>query len=161
MDKRIYSLINDQINAELYSAYLYMHFADLFEERGLAGFANWYTVQSKEEYQHAVKFIDYLHESGEPVILTKIDGPQLEAEDIEDILNAGLSHEMYITELINKIYFVAEAISDYRTMRFLDWFIDEQTEEEQNAGSLISKYSLFGGDSFGLYLLNQELAMRE
>ena len=160
MDKKVYELLNDQINKELYSAYLYMDFANYYEEEGLTGFANWYMIQAQEERDHALKFRSYLHENGEKVVLEAIAQPDKKFTDHVAPLEAGLEHEKYVTSLINDIYSAAFAVHDYRTMKFLDWFIEEQGEEEANADALVNKFKIFGDDPKSLYLLNQELAGR-
>lgn len=160
MDKKVYELINDQINKELYSAYLYMQFADYYKEEGLEGYANWYEIQAQEERDHALIFRKYLHENGEHVKLLAIDQPDKKFSNYLEPLEAGLEHEKYVTSLINDIYAAAEAVKDYRAMKFLDWFIEEQQEEEDNAETMIQKMKLFGGDSKGLYDLDQEQKAR-
>lgn len=160
MDKKVYELINDQINKELYSAYLYMQFADYYAEEGLEGYANWYEIQAQEERDHALIFRKYLHENGEHVELKAIDQPDKKFDNFLAPLEAGLEHEKYVTSLINDIYAAAEAVKDYRTMKFLDWFIEEQQEEEDNAETMISKMKLFGSDPKGLYDLDKEQQAR-
>ncbi|MBR3691016.1 MAG: ferritin, partial [Eggerthellaceae bacterium] len=121
MDKKVYELINDQINKELYSAYLYLSFADYYEEEGLDGYANWYMIQAQEERDHALIFRNYLHENGERVKLLAIDMPDKTFTNFLEPLEAGLEHEKYVTALINDIYAAAMEAKDYRAMKFLDW----------------------------------------
>lgn len=160
MDAKVYELINDQINKELYSAYLYLSFADYYEEEGLNGYANWYEIQAQEERDHALIFRNYLHDNGEKVTLKAIDQPDKTFSSYLEPLEAGLEHEKYVTSLINDIYAAAAEAKDYRTMKFLDWFIDEQMEEEATADDMITKMKLFGSDARSLYELNQEYAGR-
>ena len=160
MDAKVYELINDQINKELYSAYLYLQFADFYKEEGLDGFANWYEIQAQEERDHAMIFRKYLHENGCSVALKPIEGPAKHFENFLEPLEAGLEHEKYVTGLINDIYAAADAVKDYRAMKFLDWFIEEQQEEEDNAETLIQKMKLFGSDAKALYDLDQEQLAR-
>ena len=160
MDKKVYELLNDQINKELYSAYLYMDFANYYEEEGLSGFANWYMIQAQEERDHALKFRSYLHENGQKVALEAIAQPDKTFTSHIQPLEAGLEHEKYVTSLINDIYAAAVAANDYRTQQFLGWFIDEQLEEEDTADDMITKMKLFGGDARSLFELNQEYAGR-
>lgn len=160
MDQRVYELINDQINKELYSAYLYLSFADYYEEEGLDGYANWYEIQAQEERDHALIFRNYLHENGEKVKLGPIAAPDKTFSSYIEPLEAALEHEKYVTSLINDIYAAAEAVKDYRAMKFLDWFVDEQMEEEDTADDMITKMRLFGCDARSLYELNQEYAAR-
>lgn len=160
LDEKVAALINTQINKELYSAYLYLEFANRFADAGLNGFANWYTIQAQEERDHAMLFLKYLQNNDGKVTLGAIDAPVTDAQSHLDILKAGLKHEEYVTSLINAIYDAAHSVKDYRSMQFLDWFVKEQGEEEMNANDLIKKWELFGSDARGLYMLNQELGAR-
>ena len=160
MDKRVHELLNQQINKEFYSAYLYLDFSNYFKARGLDGFANWYLIQAQEERDHAMLFYQYLQNENEKVTLDAIAKPDKVFDKDIDVLHAGLEHEKYVTSLINDIYSAAYDVKDFRAMQFLDWFVKEQGEEETNANDLITKMELFGSDPRGLYLLNQELQAR-
>ena len=156
MDAKVYEWLNDQINKELYSAYLYLSFADYYDEEGLDGFANWYEIQAQEERDHALIFRNYLHDNGQKVKLLAIDQPDKTFTSFIEPLEAALEHEKYVTSLINDIYAAAAEVHDYRTMKFLDWFIEEQQEEEDTADDMITKMKLFGSDAKALYDLDQE-----
>lgn len=160
MDDNVYELLNDQINKELYSAYLYLSFADYYKEEGLDGFANWYEIQTQEERDHALIIRNYLHDNGCKVKLLTIDQPDMTFSSYLEPLEAAFAHEQYVTGLINDIYSAAQEVKDYRTMKFLDWFIDEQLEEETNADDMITRMKLFGQDAKALYDLDQEYAAR-
>lgn len=160
LNQKVHQLLNEQINKELYSAYLYLDFSNYFKSKGLDGFANWYMVQAQEERDHAMLFYTYLQNEGATVTLEAIAKPDRELDSHMTVLKAGLEHEQYVTSLINDIYGAAYDVRDFRTMQFLDWFVKEQGEEETNANDLISKMELFGSDAKGLYMLNQELAAR-
>ena len=160
MDKKVADLINQQVNKEFYSAYLYLDFANYFAAKGLDGFANWYRIQAQEERDHAMLFFDYLHHNSVDVTLDAIDKPEWNRGEVMDALKAGLEHEQYVTSLINDIYDAAQQVKDFRTVQFLDWFVKEQGEEEANANDLITKMEMFGTDARGLYLLNSELKAR-
>ena len=160
MDKKVHELLNQQINKEFYSAYLYLDFSNYFEDVGLDGFANWYKIQAQEERDHAMLFYQYLQNENQRVTLEAINKPDKKIESHMDVLKAGLEHEKYVTSLINDIYAAAYDVRDFRTMQFLDWFVKEQGEEETNANDMITKMELFGSDPRSLYLLNQELAAR-
>ena len=160
MDKNVSALLNDQINKELYSAYLYLDMANFYASKGLDGFANWYEIQAKEEQDHAMLIYQFLHNNSETVTLEAIAKPDKVFTCDMDPLKAGLEHEEYVTSLINDIYAAAYEVKDFRTMQFLDWFVKEQGEEETNANDLISKMELFGSDPKSLYMLNSELAGR-
>ncbi|MBQ7788800.1 MAG: ferritin [Clostridia bacterium] len=160
MNQKVHELLNQQINKELYSAYLYLDFSNYFEKRGLDGFANWYMIQAQEERDHAMLFYQYLQNENQVVTLDAIAKPDKVFSCDMDVLKAGLEHEEYVTSLINNIYAEAYNVKDFRTMQFLDWFVKEQGEEETNANDLITKMELFGSDPKSLYMLNQELAAR-
>lgn len=160
LKKEISELINTQVNKELYSAYLYLDFANFFHDKGLDGFANWYEIQTQEERDHAMLMRTYLINNGDSVTFEAVAKPDVEKTDVMTILKAALKHEQYVTSLINNIYAAADAAKDYRTMQFLDWFVKEQGEEEKNADDMIKKYELYGSDAKGLYALNQELLGR-
>ena len=161
LKSNIKTLINEQINKEMYSAYLYLDFSFYFGKRGLDGFASWYKKQAEEEMEHAEKFIDYMHDNGEEVTLLAIDKPDKKLEDDLSVLNAGLEHEEYVTSLINKIYDAALSEKDFKTMEFLNYFVKEQLEEEKNANDLITKYELYGKNEASLYELNKSLGKRD
>lgn len=160
MDKKVRDLINNQVNKEFYSAYLYLDFANYYEEKGLKGFSNWYTIQAQEERDHAMLMIQFLQMKGEHVNLETIDKPDVELDSPLGVLQAGLKHEQFVTGLINNIYAEAYDAKDFSTMQFLDWFVKEQVEEEDNASTNIQKMEMFGNDPRGLYLLDQELGNR-
>lgn len=160
MNQNVAELLNDQINKEFYSAYLYLDVANFFEAKGLDGFANWYTIQAKEEQDHGMLFYKYLHNNGIPVDLKAIAKPDKIFTDLKDPLEAAYAHEQYVTSLINNIYAAAQKENDFRTLQFLDWFIKEQGEEEKNASDIVTRFGLFGSDPRGLYLLDGELGAR-
>ena len=160
LNKKVHELLNQQINKELYSAYLYLDFSNYFKAAGLDGFANWYMVQAQEERDHAMLFYTYLQNENMPVTLEAIAKPDKVLDSHMTVLKAGLEHEEYVTSLINDIYAAAYDVRDFRTMQFLDWFVKEQGEEETNANDMITKMELFGSDPKGLYMLNQELLAR-
>ena len=160
LDKKVVELLNDQINKEFYSAYLYLDFANFYKDKGLDGFANWYNIQAQEERDHAMLFVQYLQNNNEKVTLETIDKPDKSLNALKDPLLFGLEHEEYVTSLIHNLYDAAYSIKDFRTMQFLDWFVKEQGEEETNANDMITKFDLFGNDPKGLYMLDSELGNR-
>ena len=160
MKAKVHELLNQQINKEFYSAYLYLDFSNYFEDAGLDGFGNWYKIQAQEERDHAMLFYQYLQNENQKVTLEAIAKPDKAINCHMDVLKSGLEHEEYVTSLINDIYAAAYEVKDFRTMQFLDWFVKEQGEEETNANDLITKMELFGSDPKSLYMLNQELAAR-
>ncbi len=160
MDKKVVDLLIQQVNKEFYSAYLYLDMANYYIDLDLDGFGNWYTIQAQEERDHAMLFIRYLQQNGIRVELGAIDKPDKVFNTPADPLAVGAEHERYVTSLIHDIYDAAYSVKDFRTMQFLDWFVKEQAEEEENADGMVNKYKLFGDDPKSLYLLNQELATR-
>lgn len=160
LDKKVAELLNQQVNKEFYSAYLYLDFSNYYYDEGLEGFGNWYKIQAQEERDHAMLFIQYLQNNGEKVTLEAIEKPGVALESAKAVLEEGLKHERYVTGLIHGIYDAAYSVKDFRTMQFLDWFVKEQGEEETNADNLIKKYTLFGGDPKSLYMLDNELGAR-
>ena len=160
LDKKVVELLNQQVNKEFYSAYLYLDFSNYYYDEGLDGFGNWYRIQAQEERDHAMLMLQYLQNNGEKVVLEAIDKPSVEITDAKSVLEAGLKHEQYVTGLIHTIYEAAHSVKDFRTMQFLDWFVKEQGEEEKNAEDMIKKMELFGDDAKSLYMLNSEMAAR-
>ena len=160
LDKKVAELLNQQINKEFYSAYLYLDFSNYYNDQELNGFANWYMIQAQEERDHALLFMQYLQNNGEKVTFEAIDKPSVELKGNKEVLEAGLNHERYVTSLIHDIYAAAYNVRDFRTMQFLDWFVKEQGEEEKNADGLVKKFELYGSDPRSLYMLDSEMAAR-
>lgn len=160
MNAKIQDAINEQINAELWSAYLYLSMGMQFANSGMPGVANWFRIQYQEEQAHAEIFMNYLNQRGGRVILKAIDAVPTEWATPLDAFKATLEHEQKVTALINNLYALAEAEHDYATRDRLAWFVSEQVEEEDNARTLIDKFTLIGNDGIGLYTLDRELAAR-
>ena len=160
MNEKIISLLNQQINKEFYSAYLYLDMYNYYDSLDLDGYANYYMIQAQEERDHALLFLKYMQNNGLKVTLEAVAKPDKTYSSILDPLVVAAEHERYVTALINAIYHECYEDRDYRTMKFLDWFVDEQMEEEDNADSMINRYKLFGNDPKGLYALDQEYAGR-
>ena len=160
MNDKIAALLNEQINKEFYSAYLYLDISNYYDEMDLDGYASYYMIQAQEERDHALLFMKYMQNNGLKVTLDAIGKPDKEFRSVLEPLEVAAEHERYVTSLINNIYHEAHQAKDYRTMKFLDWFVDEQMEEEDSANTMIGRYKLFGQDPKGLYLLDQEYAGR-
>ena len=160
MDAKVAQLLNEQINHEFYSAYLYLEFSNYYAAAGLDGFENWYRVQAQEERDHAMLFYQYLLNNEQKVTFEAIAKPDCQLADNMAPLKEGLKHEKFVTGLINRIYAAAFEVKDFRTMQLLDWFVKEQGEEEKSASDMITKMELFGTDAKGLYMLNNELKAR-
>ena len=160
MKNSIEKIINEQINAEFYAAYLYLAFSVLFASWNLKGAASWMHVQAQEERDHAMGFYQFLLDRNAKVELTAIDTPKPLPNDTLSIFEASLEHEKLVTSLIHKIYETAEKEKDYAVISFIKWYIDEQVEEEANATEIIEKLKLIGSTGPALYMLDQELATR-
>ncbi len=160
LSRKIVDMLNAQVNAEFYSAYLYLDMANYYKDEGLDGYANWYKIQAQEERDHALLFMEYLQQNGEKVVLEAIAKPDKEFNSFIEPLKAGAEHERLVTSLINDIYAEAYEAKDFRTMQFLDWFIKEQAEEEESADDNVKKFELFGSDSRSLYELDAEMQAR-
>lgn len=160
INKRVEEAFNIQINAELYSAYLYLSMAAYFEAQNLPGFANWMRVQFQEEQFHAFRMFDFVNERGGRVILTKIDGPKVEWENVVDVYEEVLAHEQHVTSLINNIMDIAIDERDHATKSFLNWFIDEQVEEESAAEAILSELKLIDGKGNGILMMDREFRTR-
>ncbi len=161
MDKKVAELMKAQVNKEFFSAYLYLGISKFFAKQNLNGFASWYKVQAKEEQEHAMKFYEHLLEQGEDVELSQIAAVKLKVKDALAAVKEADKHEQYITAEINKIMDAAVAAKDYRSQLFLNWFITEQQEEEENSGEMVARVAMLGGDAKGLYILDQELKSRK
>ncbi len=160
LDKKLVSLLNNQINMEWYSAYFYLDIYSYYTDKNLDGFGNWFNVQTQEERDHAMLFIKYLLNNSEKVTLQDVQAQHFVFKDFREPVNAAFEHEKKVTASINNIYAVAYEQKDFRTMQFLDWFVKEQGEEEKNTEAVLKRYDLFGNDAKGLYLLDAELATR-
>ena len=160
MNETITRLLNEQINKEFYSAYLYLDISNYYDKLDLDGYANYYMIQAQEERDHALLFLKYMQNNDLQINFTAIAKPDQTFDSILKPLEVAAEHERYVTSLIHDIYHECTLAKDYRTMKFLDWFVDEQMEEEENADKMVSRYKLFGSDPKGLYSLDQEYAGR-
>ncbi len=160
IDKEIEEAINKQIKEEMYSSYLYLSMSAYFENIGLRGFANWMYVQFQEEKDHAMKFYRYLIERGGRVKLYALQEPPHEWNSPLHAFEETLKHEKYITQCINDLVDLAEKKKDRATFNLLQWYIDEQVEEEANDEEIIQKLKMIGDNPQGLLMLDRELASR-
>jgi ferritin len=161
ISEKMEGLLNDQIEKEFYSAYLYLSFEAYFASRDLNGFAHWFRVQTMEERDHAMIFFNYLNQVGARVKLRQLNAPEWDFKSIEEILTKSLGHEQFVTKSIYNIADLAIEERDHKTNSFLKWFIDEQAEEESNAEQNLNKIKLVGEtDGRGIMMLDTELAAR-
>ncbi len=152
--------INEQINAEMYSAYLYLSMASYFEDKNLPGFANWMYIQFKEEWAHAMRFFNYVIERGGRVELEAIEKPAFEWNGPVDVIEETLNHEKHVTSLIHNLMNIAHEEKDYASISMLQWFVDEQVEEEATASALLEKLRMIDGKGAGMFMMDKELAAR-
>lgn len=157
---KLFEAINDQINAEMFSAYLYQAMAADMEDKGYTGVANWFTAQAQEEMVHAMKFYRYIIERGEKVTLKAIEAPQASWKDPQAAFAAALEHEKYITSRINNLVKLARKADDFATEFMLHWFVTEQVEEEAHANEILAKIKLMANAPNAMYILDRELGAR-
>ena len=160
LSKQLHHAINAQINAELWSAYLYLSMSMDAEAKGLKGVANWFYVQYLEEQDHARIFMNYLNSRDVKVILQPIAEVPTEWDSVLAMFKQTLEHEKKVTALINNLAFIANEDRDFASVNRLVWFIDEQVEEEENAREMIAAVEAVEGNKYGMYMLDKELATR-
>lgn len=160
LSKSMLKALNEQINHELFSSYLYLSMSAHFQEANLPGFAHWMALQSKEEYEHAMKIFRYITERNGRVILDAIDKPPTEFKKPLEVMKQVLEHEKKVSGLINRLYEMAVKEKDYPTQVMLQWFITEQVEEEKTAGDIIEQLKMVGDMPAGLIMLDRQLGAR-
>ena len=160
MDERMIDALNGQIKEELYSSYLYLSMSSYFEINDLKGFANWMRIQTQEELAHAMRIYNFLNERGAKVKLESIGAPLNDWESPLKVFEDTLAHEKHITGCINKLVDLAMELRDHSSMSFLNWFLDEQVEEESAANEIVKKLELAGKDGAALLMLDRESGQR-
>jgi len=160
LNSRLEKEINKQINAELYSAYLYLSMSAYLSSKNLSGFANWMKVQFEEEQFHALKLYQYILERGGKIELEKIDKPKIVWKDTIEVFEESLAHEELITSLINNLVDIAIEEKDHATLNMLQWFVAEQVEEEANVTDILDQLKLIDGKGSGLFMLDREAKAR-
>ncbi|MGI6359063.1 MAG: ferritin [Bacillota bacterium] len=157
---KIEQLLNDQIQKELYSAYLYLSMSAYLEAENLKGYAHWFMVQAQEERDHALIIYNYVHQAGGRVTLQAIQQPKIEFSGLEEVLAETLAHEQMVTASIYEIVNAATAEHDHKTVKALDWFVTEQVEEEETAQDNLEQYRRFGSDPKSLYMMDKDMGAR-
>ncbi len=157
MNKKMQNKLNAQINAELYAAYLYLSMSVHFKEKNLNGFAAWMRKQASEEREHAMKILDYLHERGASVELKPIKSPMQQWTTPLKIFQEVLKHECHVTKLINDLADLADKEHDRATGVFLQWFIEEQVEEEASASEVVEKLKMIKDSTAGILMMDREM----
>ena len=152
--------LNVQVNKEIYSAYLYLAMAAYCSDKGFSGFANWLEVQFKEELTHAMKMYHFINERGGRAVLNAIDAPPKDFDGIKHIFTEILKHEQFVTSCIDELVDLSLKLKDHATNSFLQWFVNEQVEEEANVQEILDQLNLIGDEGRGLFMLNKELGTR-
>lgn len=160
INEKIQEAFNEQVNAELYSAYLYLSMSAHFQSMNLPGFANWMRCQAQEELVHAMKFYTFIHDRGGKVALSVIEGPPTEWESPLDAFEDAYRHEQKVTGMINNLVDIALQERDHAANAFLQWFVTEQVEEEASADAVVQQLKIAGDQGSGLFMIDRELATR-
>jgi ferritin len=160
LNEKVQAVLNKQINAELWSAYLYLSMSSYFESEGFAGFASWMRIQYQEETAHAMKMFNYVHERGGRVILEPISEVETQWDSSLHAFEETYKHECLVSDLINNCIEVAMAEKDHASVNFLKWFIDEQVEEEANVSAILDELRIVGAEGHALLMINRELGAR-
>ena len=160
INKNVEKILNEQINAEFWSAYFYLSMSNYFNATGMPGFANWMKVQAEEEYLHARKFYDYLVAAGGRAIMEGIKSPKIEWSSVEEVFTETLEHEIFITDCVNDLVTLALEEKDHATNSFLTWFVDEQVEEVATAEQILHEVKMIADSKQGLFMLDREFKGR-
>ncbi len=160
LSEKIESAFNKQLNAELYSGYLYLSMSAHFKSVNLDGFANWMYVQAQEELTHAMKFYDFIHQRGGRVALGPVEAPNTRWDSPEVVFQEVLAHERKVTGLIHDLVEIALTEHDHASNVFLQWFVTEQVEEEESADAVLKQLKYLDGTKGGLFMMDRELAQR-
>ena len=160
LSSNLYNAINEQINAEMWSAYLYLSMSMDCQAKGYNGIANWFYVQFQEEQAHARIFMNYLNSVDAKVELLPIAEVRTSWDSVLDMFKQTLEHEKKVTAMINNIAAIANADKDYAAINRINWFIDEQVEEEESAREMINTFEAVEGNKYGMYMIDKELAAR-
>ncbi len=160
ISEKMIDTLNNQVNAELYSAYIYLSMSAYFESVNLKGFAHWMRLQAQEEVIHGMKIYDFISERGGRVMLRSVDSPPTEWDSPLAAFEGAYAHEQKMTKMINDLANLAISEGDHATNNFLQWFISEQVEEEASANDIVQKLKLVGGSPQGLFMVDHELGQR-
>ena len=161
MNKKVYKVINEQVQAELYSAYMYLAMSLYLEDKNFKGMASWLKVQYEEERAHAFRLAKFMQERGVKPELLQIDAPPAEYGTPLEVFTKALEHEQYVTSRIHSMYEVAVKEKDYAAMTHLHWFIDEQVEEEDQTREIVDKLTMVGDNMNGLFVIDSQLGARK
>ena len=160
ISQKMQDAINEMINKEIYSEYLYLSMAAYLDSISLSGMANFMKIQVQEERSHALKFYDFLNERGGRVILSEIKAPKVHFDSPTQLFEEALHHEEFVTKSINELMDIAIAENDHAARSFLNWYVDEQVEEEANADEIVQQLKFIEGNKHAIYMLDREMAQR-
>jgi len=160
ISEKMQDALNEQLNKEMFSSYLYLSMAAYFERNNMAGMSGWMRLQSVEEHEHAMKFYDFIIKIGGSVKLKSIGEPQFDWDSAQVVFEDALGHEQYITKSINELTDLAISLGDHATKTFLHWFVDEQVEEEDTVQQIVDSFKLIGESKSALFLFDRELGSR-
>ncbi|MCP4612571.1 MAG: ferritin [Planctomycetes bacterium] len=160
ISKKMEEALNEQVNAELYSSYLYLSMESFFKSQNLNGFANWMRIQTQEEVMHATKMYDFINERGGRALLKAIEGPPTEWESTLAVFKAVYEHEQKVTGLVNNLVDLAITEKDHATNSFLQWFVNEQVEEEASADEIVQQLKMVEKAPGGIFMFDRELGQR-
>ncbi len=161
LTKKLQDALNEQINKEFFAEYLYLSMSAYLESIEMEGFANYFNVQAQEEHFHAMKMFNFVHDKGGRVILKSLKEPKSEYTSVVNVIEESLKHERYVTKSINELMDVAIKENDHSVKSFLEWYVDEQVEEEATISRLLAKLKLINGEGFGLLTLDSQLGARK
>ncbi len=161
LTKKLQEALNDQINREFFAEYFYLSMSAYLESIEMEGFANYFNIQAQEEHFHAMKMFNFVHDKGGRVILKALKEPKSEFTSVMNVIEEALKHEKHTTKCINELMDVAIKENDHSVKSFLEWYVDEQVEEEAIISKLLSKLKLIKGEGFGLLQLDNQLGMRK
>ena len=161
LTKKLQDALNEQINKEFFAEYLYLSMSAYLESIEMEGFANYFNVQAQEEHFHAMKMFNFVHDKGGRVILKSLKEPKSEYNSVVNVIEESLKHERYVTKSINELMDVAIKENDHSVKSFLEWYVDEQVEEEATISRLLAKLKLIKGEGFGLLTLDSQLGTRK
>jgi ferritin len=160
MSQKLQDAMNKQVNAELYSAYLYLSMAAWLDGKNFKGASNWMNIQAQEELGHAMKFVHFLQERGAKVVYSQIAAPQTDWETLVHVFEDTCKHEALVTSYINDLVDLALSDKDHASSNFLQWFVDEQVEEEATAQEILEKVKMVGESGAALFMIDKELSQR-
>lgn len=161
MNQKIQDALNKQLNAELYSSYLYLSMSACLEMKNLMGMASWMRLQVREELEHAMKYFNFIHERNGQVTLTQVDAPKTQWDTPLDVFENAYQHEQSISEMIHKIVDLSISENDHAANNFLQWFVTEQVEEEATVLLIVEKLKMIGDSGVAVFMLDAELGHRE